>query len=94
MTAKAWEHLKQEHPFKVKGTRCSFARYLAVVPTRMELLGSWARDSFYRTYTAIELDMLRGKRFSAEMRISGEIGTKGDWKRGLSFETRRRPCVG
>eukprot|EP00969_Alexandrium_andersonii_P102506 4524258-Alexandrium_andersonii.AAC.1 len=36
----------------------------------MDKLGSWWQDCFYRTYLALECDFLKGKKFSAELKVS------------------------
>jgi hypothetical protein len=64
-----FQYLKSTHPFAAKDRKCSFSRFLSVVSRPLELLKDWAQDRFARTYTAIECDFLRGKKFSAAVSV-------------------------
>jgi hypothetical protein len=73
-----WDYLKAQLPFKPKDSRCSFGRFLSVVTKPMDRLPEWQQDAFFRTYTAIECDFLRGKKFGAQIRVAGAPAGRAD----------------
>ena len=64
-----WEYLRATSPFTKKGRRCNLNRFMGIVERPEALLPDWGRDVFERTYVALELDMLRGRKLEERIRV-------------------------
>lgn len=72
-----WQYMKDRQRCRRKGRRIQLSRFLGSLQSASDNLKHWSVDAFERTFCALELDFLRGKKFERLVLRGAEPAAEG-----------------
>eukprot|EP00975_Prorocentrum_lima_P051601 10806721-Prorocentrum_lima.AAC.1 len=75
----ACKHVTDTELCRSIGYRCNLNRFVGSLAVARHKLKTWHRDTFRRTFMALELDFLKGKASDAKLRLTtAEVDDPGE----------------